>query len=76
VPLFDDGGDRIWTVAEVAAELGYSEAYITEQAEAGVLPSFTDGDELLFSKAELERWFLKLSVFIEHRLIRTNEGDG
>ena len=57
--LFDGTGDRLWTVSEVAAALDYSEAYIRERAEAGILPSFTVGDELMFSKAELERWFLE-----------------
>lgn len=63
--LFDGGGDQIWTVSEVAAALDYSEAYIKERAEAGILPSFRDGDELMFSKAELERWFLKLKVVMK-----------
>jgi len=65
VTLFDGGGDQVWTVNEVAAALDYSEAYIKECAETGVLPSFRDGDELLFSKAELERWFLKLNTVLK-----------
>lgn len=65
MPLFDGSGDRIWTVAEVAAELDYSEAYITRRAEAGMLPSFRCGGELLFSKAQLERWFLDLKVLMK-----------
>ena len=63
--LFDGSGDRIWTVNEVAAALDYSEEYITKRAEAGMLPSFKCGGELLFSKAELERWFLDLKVLMK-----------
>ena len=63
--LFDGSGDQIWTVSELAAALDYSEAYIAERAEAGVLPSFRYGGELLFSKAELERWFLDLKVLMK-----------
>jgi excisionase family DNA binding protein len=65
VTLFDGGGDQIWTVAEVAAVLDYSERYIRTQAEAGVLPSFRVGDELMFSKAELEQWFMKLKIMMK-----------
>jgi excisionase family DNA binding protein len=64
VTLFDGAGDQIWTVAEVAAVLDYSERYIRTQAEAGVLPSFRVGDELMFSKAELEQWFMKLKIMM------------
>lgn len=63
--LFDGGGDQVWTVSEVAAALDYSETYIRERAEAGVLPSFKVEGELMFSKAELERWFLKLKVVMK-----------
>jgi excisionase family DNA binding protein len=65
VTLFDGGGDQIRTVAEVAAVLDYSERYVRTQAEAGVLPSFKVGDELMFSKAELEQWFLKLKIMMK-----------
>ncbi|HEX6700899.1 MAG TPA: helix-turn-helix domain-containing protein [Gaiellaceae bacterium] len=60
--LFDGTGDRLWTISEVATALDYSEAYIRERAEAGILPSFKVDGELMFSKAELEGWLLKLKV--------------
>jgi excisionase family DNA binding protein len=65
VTLFDGSGDQIWTADELAAALNSSEAYITEQAEAGVLPSFKYGGELLFSKAELERWIMKVKALMK-----------
>jgi len=65
VTLFDGSGDQIWTADELAAALNSSEAYITEQAEAGVLPSFKYGGELLFSKAELERWIMEVKALMK-----------
>ena len=63
--LFDGSGDRIWTAEELAAALNSSEEYITKRAEAGVLPSFRYGGELLFSKAELERWITEVKALMK-----------
>jgi hypothetical protein len=63
VTLFDGGGDQIWTVAKWQQCLITPSATST-QAEAGVLPSFRVGDELMFSKAELEQWFMKLKIMM------------
>jgi excisionase family DNA binding protein len=58
--LFDGLGDRIWTLSEAAEALDYDEDHVREHAEAGHLPSFKIGDELMFSKGELESWILSL----------------
>jgi len=69
VPLFDGSGDRIWTVAEVAAVLDYSEAYITRRAEAGMLPRNAAVVQVrrrvAVLQAQLERWFLDLKVLMK-----------
>ena len=59
--LFDGLGDRIWTLTEASEALDYDEEYVRQHAEAGLLPSFKIGGELMFSKAELESWILRLS---------------
>jgi excisionase family DNA binding protein len=60
VHLFDGLGDRIWTISEASEALDYDEEYVRKHAEAGRIPSFKVGDELMFSKAELESWILSL----------------
>lgn len=59
--LFDGLGDRIWNLREASEALDYDEEYVREHAERGHLPSFKVSGELMFSKAELESWMLRLS---------------
>ena len=59
--LFDGRGDKVLTLQEAADALDYDEDYVRERAEAGQIPSFRLGDELMFSKAALEGWILNLT---------------
>lgn len=59
--LFDGLGDKTWTLQEASAALDYPEDDVRQRAERGQIPSFRVDGELMFSKAELESWVLRIT---------------
>lgn len=66
--LFDGRGDKFLTLDEIARFFDYDPDFVRARVEAGKLPCFQLGDELLFSQRALEYWVLSLQVNIQPRI--------